>query len=499
MKKINELLGIIKKDRYKRIMAELILGTLLFNVNFIIGAIFLLIIVAEILSASNEDCLFTFIFLSFFDEVLQIKQLGGSISRIVMAVIFVKLLINIIVNKYKPNKYQIGILIFFFISLIVSIINLKRINTEVIMILSNIIIFVLFSMAIKLKTKDETEQFIRKLLLTIVLAVLNSTIYGIINNNVIKEIEGDKIAIRFKGTYEPNFMCMYINLAFLSIISIKDTIKPKILYYIGAAILITANVLTVSITGLITLLTSLIIYFIIQRKSFKEEIKDFAIIIILFILCISSIRLVNSINSKIELKKQTVLKEQTQYTSNNELNNVATMQNQTENDNKVNETLNNTQNSNEAITNTNKDAVSSGLNVRLSFLTNILKNGDLDRFSSGRIPLFTLFVEASFNRPIFNILLGNDPTTKMLFSKYFYKAKYSHNSYVDILYNFGVIGFLAMMIYIFNITKNNIFLGSNINENKYKNAIKLIRIMLLIYSITLSLYTKRMVLVFFLL
>ena len=96
MEKIRNVIIKIKEDTYTRILIELIIGTLLFNVNNVIGIMFVALMVIEIIFSNTENSLYIYIFLSFFDEVLQNKYLGGSISRIFMVVIAIKLLFNII-------------------------------------------------------------------------------------------------------------------------------------------------------------------------------------------------------------------------------------------------------------------------------------------------------------------------------------------------------------------------------------------------------------------
>ena len=105
----------------------------------------------------------------------------------------------------------------------------------------------------------------------------------------------------------------------------------------------------------------------------------------------------------------------------------------------------------------------------------------------------------AFDRPMLNILFGNGLTDKKVFCPFFNKDCYSHNSYLDFLYNFGIIGFVLTCGYLFYKTKNNYFLSKNIIDSKYFTNIKIIRIMLLMYALSLTLYTKRMFLIFFLL
>ena len=498
MEKIRNVITRIKEDTYTRILLELIIGTLLFNVSNVVGIIFITIMLVEILFSNTENSLYIYIFLSFFDEVLQNKYLGGSISRIFMVVIATKLFLNIIKNKIRPNKTEIGILCFFIFSFIIGLITYKTISSEVVIILFNIFIFVLFSMNIKLNGVEEVDKFIEKLFFTIVIAVLNSIAYGLLNNLFLKEIDGTNIVYRFKGTYEPNFMSLFINLGIIALLAIKGKKIQKKLSYILCAIMVNANIMTVSMTGLATLVFILILYFIFNRENFKEEIKDIGIITILIILIFTGIQFYkkalddiknikleeHSISSTIDKTSQeNILKDEKE-----ELPMSSTMEN-------ANQEQSLQENTKDEIEENNKG----NFEKRIEFLQEILKKGDVDRFTSGRLPLIKTFMKASLNRPVINILFGNDATTKELFSDYFGRNKYSHNSYIDILYDFGIIGFIISISYVFYITKKDLYLKNYLIDSEYKNAIKLIRIMLLIFSFALSLYTKRMLLVFFLL
>ena len=502
MEKIRNVMTKIKEDTYTRILIELIIGTLLFNVNNVVGIIFVTIMVIEILFSNIENSLYIYIFLSFFDEVLQNKYLGGSISRILMIVIAIKLLFNIIKNKIRPNRTEIGIFCFFIFSFIIGLITYKTISAEVIIILFNIFIFVLFSMNIKLNGKEEVDKFIEGLFFTIVIAVLNSIAYGLLNNLFLKEIDGTNIVYRFKGTYEPNFMSLFINLGVIALLAIKGKKIPKKLSYILCAIMINANIITVSMTGLVTLAFTMILYFIFNRKNFKEEIKDIGIIAILTVLIFAGVQFYKKVLNDIN---NTKAEESYTSSSTNEINREDTSNDEKEENYKSSTTgSTNQENSDGQSGQKNEkgegsEKSKSDLGKRIEFLQEILNKKDLDRFTSGRLPLAKTFMEASFNRPVINILFGNDATTKKIFSNYFYKEKYSHNSYMDILYNFGIIGFITSISYVLYITIKNKYLKNSLEDCYYKNAIKLARIMLLIFAFALSLYTKRMLLVFFLL
>ena len=526
MSKALDIINLLKKNEYIRILIELILGMILFNVNSIFAILFIIIISIETIFANVKNTLYIYLFLSFFDEILVLDIIQGSISRIIMLIIIVKLITIIIKNRIKPNKYQLGIFIFFIISLIVGVITYKTISLDVLIVLANIIVFLLFSMSIKLNKTDEINEFIKKLLLTIVCASLVCILYGVINNSFLMEYEGEEISYRFKGTYEPNFMSLFVNLGIASLLFIKDDIKYKLPVYLSFAIMFNAVIATISITGIAITLLILIIYAIIERKKLKEHIKGCAIVLLLTVLVFGIIKVIPNIDIQQMFQKNKVeqeinnknivtensisntqnvivgnniihddntIKENTKDSNDQEVNQKEYDANDISNEETTEDTSENSEQDNEIAVNDNS------LINRFNFLKEQLLEGDWDRISSGRIPLIETFLAASFNRPIGNILFGNDMTTKALYTSYLDGTECSHCSYIDFLYNFGIVGFVIIISYLFVITKKNIFLGQNISNTKYKNAVLVIRILLLAYAVALSLYTKRMFLIFFLL
>ncbi len=480
MEIVKKIVDTLKTNQFVRILVELTLLVMLFNVHIVLGGIFTIAILLEIaIVKDNKNLLYIYLFLSFFDEILIFEPIKGSISRMVMVVIILKLGIFIIKNKVKPNKYQIGVAIFFVISFIVGIITYQSISLEVAITFVNILIFLMFSMCIKPNDTEEMEKFIKQLLLTIVWASLISILYGLITNNFLAEYEGEEISLRFKGTYEPNFMSMFINLGIASLLFLKDDIKHKWCAYVGIAIMINADIATISVTGLAVLGVMLLIYVIMQRKKIRIQWKEWLIIVLLTIMIFGVTKLISN------MEKQLI--DNTPKIENNQQTNINIPEEEPKIENNVipEENQNNVETNNSIIN-------------RINFLKQKLLEGDWDRISSGRIPLIKTFFTASFNRPIGNILFGNDMTTKTLYTAYLGAAECSHCSYIDFLYNFGVIGFIIINGYLFIITKKNIFLGRDISNSKYKNAIILIRILLLIHMIALSMYTKRMLLTFFL-
>ena len=471
MNLVKKLINKLKSDSFVRIITELCIATLLFNVNLYLGlGLFFIVLLEVLFSKNNDNLLYIFIFMAINDEILVVDMLNGSISRIFLVLIALKLIIYIIKNKIKPNKMQIGITLFFIISCLVSLDNIK----EEAIILINIFTFVLFSMALKFDKKN-LDNFIYKLFTTIISSTFCGIIYGLVTFNYLEYNQGNKIIYRFNGSYEPNFMCLYINLAILSLLSIKDKVN-KYLFYILCSILILSAILTISVTGLGVLLFSLFIYFIVYRNKWKIVLKDFFIIFLITGLLYGSLKLIKY--EDIIAKHDLVL----YIDHDNDKNNIY-VQEKDEIINKI----------------TEKKYSDNALFDRLLRTFDLLKEGKIDEVTSGRTALIRDFYKASIDRPILNILFGNNPLNKKVYSPFFGHDCFSHNSYVDFLYNFGIIGLIIIMYFIIYRTFKNKFLGLSIKDSIYKNDVKIIRIMLMIFIFTLSMYTQRVLLLFFLL
>lgn len=446
MEKINNTFNAIMENNFARIITELTIMVLLFGICKPIGFLIAFILLIEIiLTKEIEHILCIYLFLSFFDQILILDIIGGSISRVFMVVIFMKLLIDILKNKIKPNKFHLGLMIFFTISFIVEIITIGF-SLELLFTVFNIVMFLVFSMTIKIDENKKMDIIVEKIYFTIIIAVFFSVIYGLATNNFIEEIESEDIIQRFSGTYEPNFMCMYIDLAILSLLAIKDKFN-KIVFYILLIILTYAAIQTASMTGLGLLIFSIILYLIFNRKKLAGKLKYIFTIAIISIIILIGFGIVEMIALKDVVEDNEVV----------------------------------------------------GIFERIHESVELLKEGEIDTITSGRLSLTKTFLDASFDRPIFNILFGNGPTTKTLYSARSMRYKYSHNTYADILYNFGIVGFITVTTFVFARTRKNNFLNTDILDNKYCNNIKLIRIMLLMYALALTLYTKRMFLIFLIL
>lgn len=459
-----------------------------FGLNNYLDVIFVAFWSFLALKLNVKKMLYLFIFLSFFDDVFIVDILKGSANRVILLIILIKLLFLIIkkIKEIKILRKDVLIILFFLISVLVGFFY-SGFNFESITIFLNITVFVMFS--IMLRDENKKDIFFN-LMKVILCAVIFSCLFGLLRWNFMNEITGEVSIIRFKGTYEPNFMCFYIDLAFLSALMLKEKLG-KFVNYTIAVFLVACAGLTVSVTGILTLAMIFIIYLWINKTHFKSTFTylffiGFGAIIVFGGIQLGS-RAVNNFTNMNNSSNNVI------YEENGSEKNDKKEENNVIEDSSSDEQINENNPNNESETENN------GIGERASELLSFIENKDLDKLTSGRLPLAREFISKSFDRPLIEVLIGNGPTTKMLFTNFFYKENYSHNSYLDLLYNFGIIGFLFSIFFIYKITSKNYFLGEINCLGEYNKALKFFRLVILIYAFALSLYTKRMVLLFFLL
>ncbi len=462
----------ITKENFILIFCSL--SMLLFNISDVINILITALLAVFFIKEDIFAVLCVYIFISFFDDVLVVERLGGSISRIFIIIITVRLMIYIIKYKMPITKKEIFIGSFFVISSLVAFFA-ENFKLEDIIILLNIGVFLMFSVCLQKDHKYQMNEKLKFFLLSILIAVVIANIYGITRNLVLMEVTGSLTVFRFKGTYEPNFMGMYINMAIAILLFAPKVITSnKVVINILFIFLVTMMGMTLSISGLLILTLTLFLYLWEKR----EKIIPNMIII----------------GSRIAVSVAVFLIAQYMYSNFN----VYEVQKNVDNteiiqdDDKVN--------SHDKDKGDVNGAVSDNYLIqRFEKLWSDLKVGNIDVFTSGRVPIIKTFIDKSFNRNWIQVLLGNGQSNERLYVPFFANEKYAHNTYLDYLYNFGVFGLIIIMFFFIKVMRSGTLLQNFLKDTEYYIVTRNIRIILLLYGITLSLYTKRMFLAFFLL
>lgn len=413
-------------------------------------ALLLLLIIA--LFSNPKEILCSYVFLFFFEPVTEVAIIGGSINRILLIIGFISVIYHIIKEKVKIRKENIFITLFLTIFLGISIILNKIPRSENIVLYINIMFLVIYCNYMSSFRFFEKKKIVDDILNAIVYGVFFSIIHGLLFWNFDLEQRIGFTNWRFNGTNDPNFLAYYINLAV--VVQIFKTKSKKLIDKITNPVinmfLLIGLVLSKSITGIFINTVSFIILMIIKHK---ERIKKYYHEKKKKIIIYSSLLLI-----VLGIGVFTIVKKNINEVYEDSFGNIVA-----------------------------KNRIA---DVLLS-----LKNGDIDRLTSQKTRDWRLFWDNFKSGNTFVKFFGNGIQPFLIFSEYWGKKVSSHNTYLDFLNCYGLIGSIIIMWYIHTKVKNNIILLSNINNKVYRY----VRIILLIYGIQLSIYTNRIFLLMFLL
>lgn len=398
-----------------------------------------------------EKLMFILIFMFFFEAVAKIDMLGGSIARLTLAICFIRIVIEIINNKIKFSKKNIAILLLFSLLLFVSILTNKNIIASGITYL-NIITLVLFNAYFSsFLENDEIELLYDNIKRVIALSVFFSVIYGLVTNNFFIEQRSGYENKRFNGVKDPNYMAMYLNIGLIFTLSCKSFVYKKS-QVVLVITLIVGLILTKSMSGIILNSLTILIYLLLFKKNnlvrFVKQHKKKVIVISTIVLTTFMIVSGSLINN---YSKQTHVNEYGVEVGNNRVS-----------------------------------------DILVSF-----KEKDYDRLTSGRTVIWRDYFKYINNKSVLNKVIGDGLIVDPVYSSYWGKKMFSHNTYIDLLNSMGILGLVLTSIFVFvKIKKNKIFNFELQNENfEYR----LLMFILLLYGMMLSIYPERIILFLFLL
>lgn len=229
---------------------------------------------------------------------------------------------------------------------------------------------------------------------------------------------------RFVGSFiDPNYLGFFLNIAILSII-VLDIVKNKTLK-IGLLIFFYASLLsTLSITGYFCNVVMLSIYFILQKKV---NIKYFAVLVVVGLFL---------------------------YTNLNVFANA-------------------------------DYPVISDMAKRITSKSGLDSSNDLSTFTTGRSSIWMEHLAYFTQQPLINILFGGNYVTDAGRDPNF--SHVSHQSYIDMLLNFGLIGTLVMLFFFLRLTLHYVITYMKTNYNEFLLLV-LVKFIWMFYAFGLSMF-----------
>ncbi len=283
-----------------KILIAVIIGLLLFLVpdasaNTIITY---LIYVAFTLTSFKTNLLLYIVMMPWETQLLTPL---GTFFRTAMVIIFLKWLYLVAIQKrslavHFQHRFEIAIFIMLGVYALLAIGYFQNLTT--LYIIFSIIIFLLFR-----SNNPDYENLAKYYILFTVFGV----IWGLWNNNfMFSEVDGE-LANRFSGTYEPNFMSIYINLAIVFCLYNWRKFN-KIFLVTALAVLYSGLLLTMSTTGTfvnVAMLGMSFCYYIYQQPTFSTKLIKSVVTVLVLVMTLGiayQIPTVYLLTKRIELK-----------------------------------------------------------------------------------------------------------------------------------------------------------------------------------------------------
>ncbi|WP_243495810.1 hypothetical protein [Priestia aryabhattai] len=344
----------------------------------------------------------------------------GSIYRIFQAIILAKIFHLFIKRKLDPKFSLSDIFLLLFLIIYIGCSIILYGNMNVLGLFINILIVII----IRNSFIDNLDQHLSKIFRLFIFSVCMAIFWGLIHHNFMMGGDLRTIAMmRFKGTQEPNVMALYINISILFLLYLNMQIKKKILLLI---LLYTGLFLTVSISGLVLNLSIILIVLLLNKKTYVSIKHNLSYFITLLFVILSVIFLRNYL-SFLEIPLE-----------------------------------------------------------RFQEKLNYVLQGNFNSATTGRTELNDMYLqhfkEMALHEQIFGVftLNGNNMWNYL----HLVKVNVSHNTFTDMLYSFGVLGLLFLLIYVFK------SLYSKVNIHFFK-CLLVLKTTLLVSGFTLSMFDSR--------
>ena len=127
-----------------------------------------------------------------------------------------------------------------------------------------------------------------------------------------------------------------------------------------------------------------------------------------------------------------------------------------------------------------------------------MKAGDYDALTSGRYGLLQMKLSDYALLPLWQKAFGTGPDAVITYQPLSWRINYSHNSYADMLYSTGFVGFAVIVLYIIHLQRRRMFAGERMTGDAAR-ALLMGRTSLLVSAMVLSMHTSRTMLFFLIL
>lgn len=227
----------------------------LYGLNVWIDVIITILLTLYLIkNIKNDNFEYMFFALLFFEPILTLPFVNCSFYRIYQLLFVYKIIIDIFHRK-REFEYKNLVCIIFFIIAITGLIYLSFLSYISLIINTAIVVYISL-------VKKEEKNYYNKLLYFVGLSAFFAAIFGLFRGATFSYGDFYRRCITVE---DPNYSALFLIIGLWSIVENNEFNKHE--RYIYSAFIILSLLLTVSLTGIFTLMITLLIYIFIKSKK----------------------------------------------------------------------------------------------------------------------------------------------------------------------------------------------------------------------------------------
>lgn len=443
--------------------------------------------------------LYAYVFLFWMDEVMPFPLLGGSVVRVMQLALGVRLLLCILKTKAQIRWSDAALAAFVAAACGVGVIT-HGISGETLSFGLNMAIFCLIRVALRGRT--DAPDVVRGMLRTYTFGALAAIATGFVQQRFVTLLLEDFTSsyARFMGTFEPNFMAAFLSAAILIWMALDW--KQPIVDALALGVMGGALISTYSMTGMFCFALASLFMIFSMRKEIGRVLLRIARAIPVALAVVALFTAFVSLRGMDYFARGIITEDMHDHSykltyedyvyardagipflqvSKPASEWISEEQRQEEVDQQIGALSNSVQ--------------QNALFTRIREAFERIARGDLDELTSGRYGLARMKLADIASLPAWQRVVGTGPDAIMTYQVNVNQINYTHNSWIDSLYSFGVIGMLLLICWIARAMKQRRFADVQLTGSTAM-AIRVGRAALILSGLTLSMHINRTFLFF---
>lgn len=444
--------------------------------------------------------LYGYVFLFWMDEVMPFAPLGGSIVRVMQLALGVRLIVTFFRKRLWIQKSDAALAAFVAVACAVGYIS-HGLTGEMLSFGLNMGLFWL--VRIVLRARADAPSVVRGMLRTYTYGALAAIAVGFTQQRFVTLLLEDFTSsyARFMGTFEPNFMAAFLSVSILIWMALdweQPVVDMAVLGVMGGAL-----VSTFSMTGMLCFALASLFMLIRMRRGMRRVLIRVARALPVALAVVALFSGFVSLKGMDYFARGIITEDMHEHAYKLTYEDYVYARDNGIDFLSVSKPASELLSEEERVADVEKQmgALSNPVQQN-ALLTRIreaferIASGDLDELTSGRYGLARMKLNDFAALAPWQKALGAGPDAVMTYQVNVKQRNYTHNSWLDALYSFGIVGFAFLIAWIALAMKRSTLAGVQLTGSTALAA-QLGRVALMLSAMTLSIHINRTFLFFF--